>query len=173
MGKRPKLSDDELIDRLAGRSLTEPPAATMHRARALATRLPSPAPSPVRWLVELLFDSSLSPLPAGVRGAAGSERRLLLRLGPAGESGVELDLLLRRESTGAVSIQGQLVPPPGEGEIEVDAGARLRTLTLSEVGDFRIAGVRAAADHVSLKIAFPGVEPIRIDNLRLPDGRAS
>ena len=51
-------------------------------------------------MVQLLFDSGMQPAPAGVRGVAAGQRRLLYRARTTPGDEVQLDLRVRRERSG-------------------------------------------------------------------------
>jgi hypothetical protein len=154
-----------LIDLMKGRQLVEPPAATLHRARALRGLLPAPAPGAIRWLIERLFDSAASPVPVGVRGAVGQERRVLLQIGPEGAPVGQVDLLVRRDRSGRLAIHGQIVPQVEGLTVSVRIGQRLSPARLTEVGDFHLDGIRAAASKLAIVLHLPGAEPLVIDEL--------
>jgi hypothetical protein len=97
--------------------LPEPPAAVLERAFEIVPRQPATSRVPRRgWsLSQLVLDSLTQPLPAGVRGAADTGRRLLYRADDA-----DLDLEVR-ETPGdhpAFRVTGQLLipgsPPPAD-----------------------------------------------------------
>ncbi|MFN7965584.1 MAG: hypothetical protein U0V87_07850 [Acidobacteriota bacterium] len=168
MGNRFRTPEERIIQLLMGRHLVEPPASTLHKARALATHLPQPALGLVRWVVERLFDSAQVLQPAGVRGGSSAERRLLLQLGATDAPEGQLDLLIRREAGGTLALQGQLVPVVAGAEIEVGSGRSRQRMTLNEVGDFYLRGVVPSAQGLAIVLHVPGVEPLQIGDLDLP-----
>lgn len=161
--------NDSLVGLLRGRHLHEPPAGTLRRALALASRLPAPRPTLVQWIVECLFDSAQSPALAGVRGSSVGERRLLYRLGPPNAPVGQIDLLLRREPNGSLALQGQVVPPVQGLTLSFSTGrsAKRKPVALSEVGDFYVRGLRPSRSGLTLEIVVPGAAPLTIETLRL------
>lgn len=168
MGNRFRTPEERITQLLKGQHLVEPPASTLHKARALAAHLPQPAPGLVRWIVERLFDSAQVLQPAGVRGGSTGERRLLLQLGAAGSPQGQLDLLVRREAGGTLALQGQLVPLVAGAEIEVGSGRSRQRVALNEVGDFYLRGVVPSAQGLAIVLHAPGVESLTIGDLDLP-----
>jgi hypothetical protein len=87
----------------------EPPPSTVRLALALYSR-PTPAGRLKRALetVQLLFDSQLTPVIAGVRGGAAQPRQLLFA---SGDRIVDLQMLPSHERARTVLI-GQITSPP-------------------------------------------------------------
>jgi hypothetical protein len=157
---------------LRAERLQEPPDGVLRRALALGSQL-EPRKGLLERLVELVFDSAAQPLPAGVRGAATAERRLLYRIGGEGLETAELDLRLRREAGGTVELTGQLLPPRPGREIEVRAGRRSRKLAAGEAGEFLARNLPGGAE-LELVFGDPPGPPLVIRNVPLPpdDGDA-
>lgn len=170
MGNRFRTPEERLAKLLKGRHLVEPPASTLHKARALAALLPQRAPGLAHWIVERLFDSAGAPQAAGVRGSTTGERRLLLQLGTTEAPQGQLDLLVRREAGGTLAVQGQLVPLLAGVEIEFGAGRARQRVALNEVGDFYLRGLKPSAQGLAIVLHAPGVAPLTIDDLDLPAG---
>ncbi len=100
--------------------LPEPPQAALERAFDVMPRgVAGPEPAPRRWsLAELVRETFAQAPPAGIRGAATAERRLLYAAGDA-----ELDLEIARGDVGkpAYRITGQLLLRGGIEELEIIA----------------------------------------------------
>ena len=161
---------EEKLERLAGlmggKRLVEPPAGVLRKAVALGSLLEG-KPSLVERICELLFDSGSEPLPAGVRGAATEERRLLYRLGGEGIETAEIDLRLRREAGGTVELTGQLLPPREGAEVQLRSGSRTRKVKLGEGGEFLARSLPGTA-ALELVVDDGFGPPIRIGELPLP-----
>jgi len=159
----------ELGRLLRGERLVEPPAAVVSKALALGSALPRKTEGVAAWLVECLFDSAALPAPAGVRGAAAGQRRLLYEArGREGTGTRQLDLRLRIEDRGTLEITGQLLPPPAEGSVTLRAtGGRERRVRMRDTGEFVLRGVKRRAP-LSLEIDTGDDPPIRIGNVRGP-----
>jgi len=137
---------------LRGGHLREPPAPAVRRARALGSRLrPERAASTIWDVVRLMFDSAARPLPAGVRGAAATTRRLLYRASAKGSRQTcQVDLHLRRTKTGFVEMTGQLLPPWEGARVEARAGRTRRTGKMGDSGEFVIHGLPGRASAMQL-----------------------
>ena len=134
--------------------LEEPPAGTLRRATALAGRF-AEKKAAGQWLVEMIFDSASTPLPAGVRAAAGGERRVLYQIGPPeGGEPWQLDLRVRREGGDELAVTGQLLPPLAGGRIEARAGRTRRRRKLGKAGEFVLRSIPVEAGALRLEI-FP------------------
>jgi hypothetical protein len=129
-------------------------------------------PSLLGSLVQLVFDSALQPVPAGVRGGGG-ERRLLFEIGKeAGEKeACQLDLRLRREESGTVEILGQLLPPTRGGSVRARAARTRREARLGESGEFLLRGLPAQAASFRLEITRPDRTSITIEEVPMPASR--
>lgn len=158
-GQRKKNAPEDLIPLLKGRHLHEPPAGVVRRALALREGLEPARKRIARWLAEIVFDSALQPMPAGVRGGAGTERRLLyqLRESEGSRPGAQLDVRFRDQARGGVEVRGQLLPPWPDAEVKASAARASRKTRLSGDGEFVLRGV-------------PGKRKIRIEIRR---GRAA
>jgi hypothetical protein len=134
--------------------LEEPSPGALRRAVALGSQLPGKK-ALGQWLVELIFDSASAPLPAGVRGAAGGERRVLYQIGlPEGGEPWQLDLRVRRESGDTLAVTGQILPPLAGGRVEARVGRVRRTRELGESGEFLLRSLPVEAGTLRLEI-FP------------------
>lgn len=163
---RDKLPDPErLAVLLSGDRLHEPPAGTLRRAIALAARLGERPAGLAAWVARLLFDSAASPLPAGLRGGAGNDRRLLYQLDPArpGDDAAQVALRLRRDADGTLEITGQFLPPPAGASVTVRAGKVSRTGPVGAIGEFAVRGLSARATKIRLTLDVPGREPVTLD----------
>ena len=158
---------ERLAGRLDGKSLREPPAGVLRKAIALGASL-EPRPSLLERICELLFDSGAEPLPAGVRGAAAEERRLLYRFAGEGLETAELDLRLRRESGGTVELTGQLLPPREGAVVELRSGRKSNRVALGEGGEFLLRHL-SGATPLELVVDDGFGPPIRVGELPLPD----
>lgn len=151
---------------LRGEHLMEPPEGVLRRALALGSQL-EPKPGLVERLFELVFDSAAQPLPAGVRGAAAEERRLLYRLAGEGAELAELDLRLRREAGGTLELTGQLLPPREGAAVELRSGRKKRRVDLGEGGEF-LARKLPTSPALELVIDDGFGPPLRVGELPLP-----
>jgi len=146
---------------LRGRNLHEPPNAAMRRALALGSELASRVRRS-HWLVELLFDSAVEPLPAGVRGST-ADRRLLFEARSGADEAIayQLDLRLKRERGGSLELTGQLLPPLVGARIEARAGRVRRSRTLGDTGEFVLRGLPRGAGSLQVRVEEadgPGLE---------------
>jgi len=146
---------------LKAEDLQEPPNAALRRALALGSQLASGARHS-HWLVKLLFDSAVQPLPAGVRGST-ADRRLLFeaRAGADEAAAYQLDLRLRRERGGSLELTGQVLPPLEGARIEVQAGRVRRGQALGDTGEFVLRGLPRGAGSLRLRLEEaegPGLE---------------
>jgi len=153
---------------LKGRTLREPPAAVVRRAIALGHGLRSRSARGLDWLVELLFDSTAQPLPAGVRGAAGAERRCLYGARRA-EASCQVDLRLARGPRGAVELTGQILPPPKGGWVEATIGKSSRRRKLGKTGEFVFRRLPGHARTLKLEILGEDARSLVIDDVPLPE----
>ena len=151
---------------LKGEHLHEPPDGVLRQAIALGSQL-QPQPGLVERLFELVFDSAAQPLPAGVRGAAAEERRLLFRLAGEGTDPAELDLRLRREAGGTIELTGQLLPPCEGAVAELRTGRKTRRVDLGEGGEF-LARKLPSSPALELIIDDGTGRPLRVGELPLP-----
>lgn len=154
---------ERLAELLKGTHLVEPPAGTLRKAIALRSLLPRPGTARRGFLASLLFDSLAAPLPAGVRGGALSERRLLYRL-EAGDDARELDLLVRGRG-GKLELAGQMLPPLAGVAIVVRSGRTIRRQALGEAGDFLVRGIPAARGGVELGLEVDGRSAVVISGI--------
>ncbi len=169
MKRRTRAADPErLAPHLAGKHLVEPPAATLHQAIALRSLLPRPETARRGFLATLLFDSLAAPLPAGVRGSALTERRLLYRL-EGGDGARELDLLVRSRA-GKVELAGQFLPPIDGGAVAVRAGRSVRRQALGEAGDFLFRALAAPRAGLALTLEIDGREAAVIEGIAPASG---
>ena len=150
---------------LQGRHLHEPPEGAVRRAVSIAAASREDRPGAVEWLVKLLFDSSVQPLPAGVRAAASEPRRLLYEV--RGRESHQLDLRLRRERAGTVELTGQLLPPAADARVVAQLGRLRRTARMSAAGEFLLRGLPGKSPSVRLEIETDG-EPIVVPDVPLP-----
>jgi hypothetical protein len=164
MKRRTRETDPErLAPYLKGKHLVEPPAATLHKAIALRSLLPRRETARRGFLATLLFDSLAAPLPAGVRGSALTERRLLYRL-DGGDGPRELDLLVRSRA-GKVELAGQFLPPIDGGAVAVRAGRSVRRQPLGESGDFLFRALPASRAGAALTLEIDGHEAAVIEGI--------
>jgi len=147
--------------------LEEPSRGALRCAVALGSQLPG-RKTAGQWLVELIFDSASAPLPAGVRGAAGGERRILYQIGPPeGGEPWQLDLRVRRESGDTLGVTGQILPPPAGGRVEARVGRIRRTRKLGESGEFLLRSLPVEAGTLRLEILPDGGDPLVIPDVPL------
>ncbi len=161
---------ERLAALIKGIHLVEPPPGTIHKALALRSLLPAPGSGPLEWLATLLFDSLAAPLPAGVRGAALAERRLLYRL-DAGDEVRQLDLLVRGKA-GRLEVAGQVLPPLPGATVAVRSGRSIRRQALGEAGDFLLRGIPLARAGVTLALEVDGRPAVEIAGIALSAGSA-
>jgi len=154
-----------------GAGLRQPPAATLRRALALGARL-RPAPSMAVQLMTLVFDSTLQPLPAGVRGTTGDQRRMLYRGRTAAGSEVQLDLRLRRESADTIELTAQLLPPWIGARFDARIGPARRRGLLLDSGEFIVQRLPDKSATLRLEIAGARGETMVIEDVPLPDRKA-
>ncbi len=152
---------------LCGTILARPSPDALRRAVALGRRLPGPAASTAEWRVRLIFDSATEPLPAGVRGHAVAERRLLYRVEPSAGEPRQLDLRVRRESSESLSVTGQLLPPPLGARVEARAGRVRRARGLEASGEFLLRGLPARAREMRLEVHGGDVPPLLVVDVPL------
>ncbi len=157
---------------LRGDHLREPPAGTIARAVALAAMLPARRLGLTDRLVELIFDSAATPLPAGIRGVASSERRLLYQIRREGTDKPDhLDLRLREESGGKLEVVGQLLPPPRNGRVHAHVGRSRRVADVGASGEFVIRGIPRSAAALRIEITVPGGPTVVVKGVPMPVAR--
>lgn len=170
MTRRLRIEEMErLLRSLADSPLAEPPGPTLRRARALGAHLPRPDATG-NWIIRMLADTLLDPLPAGVRSAAGGERRMLLAAG-SGSLEREIDLLFLPDPAGRIRILGQVLPTAPGLRVEVRSGRSVRRAEPGEGGDFAIGALPARSRSFSLRIEEPGVADLVLADLPLPRDR--
>jgi hypothetical protein len=100
----------------------QPPDGAVRSAKAMFAQLkPSTSRRGAAAIAELLFDSFLSPLPAGVRSAAGTSRQLLY-----GSGDYRVDVRIEpQQDSDKVSVVGQILD-----SLEPDAGVASAPITL-------------------------------------------
>lgn len=154
---------------LAGRHLHEPGRGVMQRATDLAARWSTGLKRRLAWLI---FDSSLEPLPAGVRSGPPAERRVLFGIGskPGDEADLQLDLRVRRGPAAGerVEVTGQLLPPPTRASVRLQVGKRVRRQSLGRAGSFVIAGLPSSG-VAELTVHLGEQEPIALPPIALDD----
>jgi hypothetical protein len=136
----------------------EPPDFTVRIARALfALREPSSRVAGVMGRAKALFDSGLTPLPAGVRSASVAPRKLVYA---AGEYLVDLQILGAAHRPDATQLTGQVAMPSNAHHhfeaipVVVLRHARiLAKTTTNRFGEFHIE-FEGQADDVSLALGF-------------------
>jgi hypothetical protein len=158
---------------LAGRFLVEPPRDVLHRAFALKSLLPQAAEGLGAWIVRLVFDSGVQPVPAGVRSGGSSERRLLFeaRRSESDPEPRQVDLRIRRESGGGIEILGQCLPPWKAASVEAGSGKAAKSAEVDEAGEFLLRGVSAKGGPIVLRLVVDGREMLVIDAVPVPDVR--
>lgn len=161
---------EQLLHALAGSPLAEPPEPTLRRARALAAHLPRPDATG-HWIVRVVTDTLLDPLPAGVRSGSGGERRMLL-VAESGAREREIDLLFLSDPAGRTRILGQVLPTAPGLRVEVRSGRSVRRAEPGEGGDFSLEALPAASRRFSLRIEETGVSDLVLADLLLPRDRA-
>ena len=139
---------ERVLETTRGGPLPEAPPDVLERAIAIAARGRAATGGERRgWgLARLVRDSLSQPLPAGVRGAPGGERRLLYQ---AQEADLDLEISEAPEGGARLRLTGQLLVrgiPPQAGTL-----ATLRTAAGAAVAE-------AAADPVGTFV-FPAVSP--------------
>lgn len=137
-----------LLERLRSGPI-EPPPAWLER-RAIEVFRPAPAPRRMRALgarlLELVFDSLVTPLPAAARRAVGEARRLRFALG---DCAVELEADV--ESACLVALRGRLtLEEPALHRIEIRAGAERRTAWPDAAGAFAFDRLPRRRLHLSV-----------------------
>ena len=138
----------ELIERLRPEPLENPPAWL--ERRAIEVFRPVPAAARLRALggrvLELVFDSLVSPMPAAARRSVGEARRLRFALESCT---VELETDL--ESTELAGLRGRLsVEEPALHRVEIRAGAERRTAWPDAGGAFAFDHLPRRRLHVSV-----------------------
>jgi hypothetical protein len=169
MTRRKTEPTHRLPDLLQARHLVEPPRDVLHRAVALGERLRQPVrlADAARWLVELVFDSAREPLPVGVRGGGGAERRLLFEARQGDGASHQVDLRLRRTAAGRIDVTGQCLPPwPGA---RVEAGSGRHRADLGEGGEFLLRGLSARGGGLKLVLRLPGKGDLELLDVPLPE----
>ena len=170
MSDRPT-KNEPLEKLLAARSLKEPPRDVLHLAFALKARLPEAKESLAAWIVRVVFDSGLQPVPAGLRSAGGSsERRVLFeaQMGSDAASLRQVDLRVKREAGGTYEVLGQCLPPWQAASVEVRSGRTRRSADLDDAGEFLLRGL-AAKDALTLTLKVGGLPVVTLDPVPLPD----
>ena len=154
---------------LQGSHLKEPPGGTLRKAVALGGRLRPEESAAGRWLAKLVFDSAAEPLPAGVRGEAAGERRLLYQIPPGTlvDEGGQLDLRLVREPRGTVELIGQVLPPVADAWVEARVARTRRRQRLGDDGEFLLRGLPSRAGELRLEIRREGEEPLVFEGVPL------
>lgn len=160
---------EALLRGLSGGRLSEPPAGTLRRAKALGAQLPGAAAGLVEWVASLVFDSGAEPALAGVRSGEAGERRLLYR-NEQGDEPCEIDLRLRRAGATSIELMGQILPVPTGGRATLVAGERRREARLGEDGDFVIRRFGAGGTEPRLEIELEQGVRIILEALPLPEG---
>ena len=168
MPRKPKEESVDLVRALRGKHLAEPPSGVLRRAIALGERL-EPRPRALRWLVDLLFDSAMQPVPVGVRGGT-SERRLLYKIQDDAET-CQLDLRVRQEPSGGAEVVGQLLPPWPGARVEVRAAKLTKAASLGDSGEFLVRGLPVKAERFRLTIRRPDGTTVVIDSVPVPSQR--
>jgi hypothetical protein len=152
--EEPVIERDELLDDLTA-LFDELDPVPDHVAAAAAA-----APSVVAaWrdldagLLEVLADTALHPVPAGVRSGGPSGGARLVTFGsPEGPEACSVEVEVGVEPSGTLRLVGLVVPTePGELEVRHPRGA-LR-VPVDELGRFRAAGVPAGP----LSLVFHGM----------------
>jgi hypothetical protein len=150
----------------------KPPASAVRAANhSFVLRKVVPFPAGKLELASLVFDSTLQPIAAGMRGSSAAVRQLLYKSGS-----VCIDMRMQpKPGSDAVVLMGQLLdsakPDHGVSGIPVsllcegDTVSRART---NDVGEFDFG--LTALDH--LQLVF-GIEGNRTIILSVPDGRSA
>jgi hypothetical protein len=169
-----KPSPPSLETLLRGSSLQEPPRDVLHRAFALKELLPQAAPSLVDWLVKLVFDSGLQPVPAGLRSGGSSERRLLFEARTESDPATvrQVDVRVRREAAGTVEVLGQCLPPWKAAKVEVKSGRSKKTAEVDEAGEFLLRGLNAKGETFELSLVVDGRPLLTLGAVPVPDSRS-
>ncbi|GAB4221962.1 MAG: hypothetical protein Kow0062_17180 [Acidobacteriota bacterium] len=164
---------DRLTRLLAGDHLVEPPAGTLRKAIALGARLGERrAGGVVDWICRLVFDSAAQPLPAGVRGTALADRRMLFRLEPgsgATDRGCDLDLLVRNADGRRVVLLGQLLPPVADATVRARAGRGRAEAPVSAAGDFELELSASRGQPIEVEVEAPGLGRVTVGPIAPPD----
>jgi hypothetical protein len=154
----------ELETALRRSHLKSAPEESLRRA----LRILSPGPAgdhPVRRsvLASIIFDSFLQPALAGVRGASGTARQLIMR---AEEFDIHIKIWGEPEHR---QLLGQVLRRSGAGFVQsanlhlVQHGERLETATADEAGEFHFADLPEG--DLSLQIDLPNLTVIGALNL--------
>jgi hypothetical protein len=168
MNRRKSWDPDEIVAGLAGAYLSDPAEAVLHKARALASRLPEPRSGLVRWLVSRLLDSARDPVAVGIRSGLVGERRVLIDLSLKGETTARLELLTLTSDGVTFGLRGQLSPVRDDVTLEIACGARVFELSISPVGDFLINNLPFGKDRAVLRVLALGIEPIEVRDFEPP-----
>lgn len=160
--RRRERDDERLISMARGDRLREPPEGVLRRAIALRADLARPA-GVIRWVAELLFDSGLQPLPAGVRKAASPERRLLFSLSADGGEPSELDLRLRRGEGRSLDLTGQLAPALPGLQAVLSVGRSSRRCRVGDQGEFLLRRLPRWEGEGSLELVRDGAVLASLD----------
>ena len=155
----------DLSSMLRGQRLHEPPRDVLAHAVSLSRALPRKK-SLLDTVVELMFDSARSPLPAGVRGRP-TERRLLYQAIAGGAEPRQLDLRVRREAGGTIELTGQCVPGFDSAKVEVEAGRTKRKASMTEAGEFVVRGLPGRAAVLLLRVAPKGEPGFTVEDVPL------
>lgn len=169
MKRRKNQPAHRLDELLRAPHLVEPPRDVLQRAIALGERLPQPVRlrDAAKWLVDLVFDSGREPLPVGVRGGGGAERRLLFEARLGDDTPHQVDLRLRRTAAGRIDVTGQCLPPwPGA---RVEAGGGRHRAELGEGGEFLLRGLAARGGGLKLVLRLPGAGDLELLDVPLPE----
>lgn len=174
--------DPATLERLlSARSLTDPPRDVLQRALQLKALLPRAPESLGEWLVRLVFDSGMQPLPAGLRAGAAtapSERRLLFEARRTGETGAprQVDIRVRRESGGDLEVAGQCLPPwspeAGAVTVEVRSGKTSRRATLDDSGEFLLRRLPSRTESLSISWTAGDQLLLSLESVPVPEGPA-
>ena len=157
-------------ERLKNEALRSPSHGAMQYAFALGGRF-SPGEGPVRLLARLIFDSVAEPLPAGVRGVGGTERRVLYEAAGSGtDESRQLDLCIRREAPDSVGVTGQLLPPILGARVEARSGRIRRSARLGLGGEFILRGIPASAGSLRLEVRWGDDNGLLVPEVPLPSG---
>jgi hypothetical protein len=155
-----------LVPLLKGSRLKEPPRGVLQRAILLRERLPQ-RHGVAQWLVQVLFDSGLQPVPAGLRAAPSTSERRILFEARQGDDVRQVDLRLRREPGGTIEVLGQCLPAWPAG-VAVAAKAGGRKVALEPSGEFILRGVRVKGETLALTFATGGAPDLVIDGIPAP-----
>lgn len=152
-------------ERLGEIRLEAPSQGALRRAYALGSELERRKRRVFFEVVEMLFDSAAEPAPAGIRGAASRERRMLYEVRPSsgGEESCQLDLRVRREEAGTLEVVGHLLPSWTAARVEIRSGKACRVGKLGPEGEFQLGGLPGRAEKLVLEIRGD------VDRLHVPD----